>query len=254
MTNEPLKSKTFVINYNLKSAIEEYNQRKPKISFPSFNIKRGRPQNETWRNQPKLQIIISLLGPSNAGKSSLAVNIEYGQSLSNFRSPVTVGLDTSFFHLDSLFEDKYVIIIQLLDCPGNDKYEAVSDRHFRNCHGAILMIDSTNIESFQRLKNYWHKRLREKSLFDNIETVLACNKLDLLENHDTNYRQRFFSQIDRFSSQYQIPVYNISALRGDNVQIMFSQLILNILKNRSLMKMIKPQHPLKIELKKSCEC
>ncbi len=244
LTNQTLKTQTSVVNYNLKSTIEEFirlqNETKLKVNFRSFTLHRGRPRNTDWQNHPKLQIIISLLGSSSVGKSFLAANIEYGQPQSNVKADVTIGIDVYFFYLDILFEDKYVVIVQINDCPGTDRFEAVSDRHFRDCHGAVLMVDTTNIETLERLQSYWYKRLREKSSFDHVEVVLACNKIDLLErNYNSSYRERFFQRADTFASDYQIPMFNISALRGDNVQAMFHQLVLSILKNQSLVKVLK---------------
>jgi Ras-related protein Rab-1A len=153
---------------------------------------------------------------------------------------VTLAVDVFFFYLDRLFEDEYVVMVQINDCPGNDRFEAVSDRHFRNCHGAVLMIDTTNIETLERLEGYWYKRLREKSAFNHVEAVLACNKIDLLEtDFDSSHCEQFFQKADAFASKYQIPIFNISALRGDNVQAMFHQLISSILENPVLVKHLK---------------
>lgn len=233
-----------MINYNLKSAIEEYchaqNESRWRGNFQSFTLHSGRPRAQDWRNRPKLQIIISLLGSSTVGKSCLVSNIEYGQFQANYRPRVTLGVDVFFFYIDRLFEDEYVVIIQINDCPGNDRFEAVSDRHFRNCHGAVLMVDTTSIETLDRLQGYWYKQLREKSVFDHAETVLACNKIDLLEKDEhLPFREQFFKRADLFASQNQIPVFNISALRGDNVQNMFHHLISRILQNPDLIRYLK---------------
>jgi len=103
MTNQQLKTKKFVTNYNLKSTIEEFsrnqNDTQSKLNFRSFNIHRGRSCNHEWKDYPKLQIIISLLGPSDVGKSCLAVNIEYGQPQLNHKSKATIGIDIHFFYL-----------------------------------------------------------------------------------------------------------------------------------------------------------
>ncbi len=239
-----MENSIFVINYNLRSAIEEFRRSQnaidSKSSFPSFTLHRGRPQKSEWENKPKLRIVISLLGTAGVGKSYLATNAEYCQLQKDTKTRSTLAVDISFFYLDRLFEDEYVVIVQINDCPGGDRFEAVSDRHFRNCHGAILMIDTTSMETFERLEGYWYKRLREKSSFDSVETVLACNKIDLLEkDYDSSYRETLFKCADIFASQYQMPVFNISALRGDNVQAMFHQLISSILENPVLVKDLK---------------
>ncbi len=239
-----MKTRIFVVNYNLKSTIEEFtchqHDTQSKQIFHTFALHRGRPRNNDWKKYPKLQIIISLLGSSTVGKSCLAANVEYGQAQQTSKPQATLAVDVYFFYLDRLFEDKYVVIIQINDCPGDDRFEAVSDRHFRNCHGAVLMVDTTDIRTFERLQDYWYKRLRQKSSFDNVEAVLACNKIDLLEkNYDSSYREKFFKRADTFASYNQISIFNISALRGDNVQAMFHHLISSILQNQSLVKNLK---------------
>ncbi|CAF3608242.1 unnamed protein product [Rotaria sp. Silwood1] len=244
LTNNQLKSQTFVINYTLKSIIEDFHRQQNEIksisNFRCFTLYRGRPHNDQWKNNPKLKIIISLLGPPNVGKSCLASNIEYGQPQINRIHKATIATDVFFFYLDSLFENKYVVIIQLNDCPGNDQFEAVSDRHFRQCHGAIFMADTTDLNTFERLENYWYKKLREKSSFDNVECVLACNKIDLFEkDYDSSYRDTFFKRVDTFASHYQMSIFNISAWRGDNIQTMFQHLILCILQNQPLLQNLK---------------
>ena len=256
LTNRVLTDKTYVINYNLKSTIEEFRRQqretKQTMGFRSFTIRRGRSSESAWINKPKLRIIISLLGPSNVGKSSLADAIDYGQPQEIRARKITVATDISFFYLDRLFEDQYVVIVQLNDCPGNDRFEAVSDRHFRNCHGAVLISDSTSIDTFERLESYWYKKLREKSSFDNVETVLACNKIDLLEKNDDAYRETFFQEADSFASRHQIPIFNISAVRGDNVQPMFHHLVDSILQNHSLVKHLK-ENPMERTSKASAD-
>ncbi|CAF0833136.1 unnamed protein product [Rotaria sordida] len=244
LTNKQLTSQTFVINYNLKSIIEEFRRQQSEMNsisnFRCFTLHRGRPHNDQWKNNPKLKIIISLLGPVNVGKSCFASNVEYGQPQINRIHKTTLGIDVFFFYLDLLFEDKYVIIIQINDCPGSDRFEAVSDRHFRQCHGAIFMADTTDINTFEHLENYWYKKLREKSSFNYVECVLACNKIDLFEkDYDSSYREKFFKRADTFASHYQMSIFNISAWRGDRIQSMFQHLILCILQNQSLLQNLK---------------
>ncbi|CAF5190582.1 unnamed protein product, partial [Rotaria magnacalcarata] len=44
---------------------------------------------------------------------------------------------------------------------------------------------------------------------------------------------------ENFASTHHMPIHHISALRGDNIQSMFKQLILRILHNSSLLQQIK---------------
>jgi small GTP-binding protein len=244
MTNKTLNDRRFVMNFNLKNAIEEFCAQQQVIitsnQFLTFNIRYGRPPIE-WNDKPTLKIRLSLLGGSNVGKTTLAHYLQYG-SQSNFihlKSTATVGPDLFFFYLDQLYENKYVIIIQLIDIPGMERYESCCDIHFRNCHGALLITDSTDIDTLEHIELYWYKQLKLKGK-EYVESILICNKIDLLEeNCDDSYRKIFFERAEEFASLNKIPIYHTSAVRGDNIQVMFKQLILSIFENELLFEQIR---------------
>jgi len=151
----------------------------------------------------------------------------------------TVGPDLIFLYLDQLFEREYVVVVQLADIPGMERYESCCDNHFRNCHGALLICDSTDIDTLERTELYWYKQLQTKGN-DNVEAVLVCNKIDLLEtNCDENYRRIFFERAEYFVSIHNMSIFYISALHGDNTQATFKQLLLRILQNPSVVQELK---------------
>jgi GTPase SAR1 family protein len=120
-----------------------------------------------------------------------------------------------------------------------ERYESCCDNHFRNCHGALLLSDSTDIDSLERTELYWYKQLQTKGK-DHVEAILVCNKIDIFEtNCDAHYRRIFFQRAEHIASTHNMPIYHISALRGDNIQAMFKQLILRILQNDLLLQQIK---------------
>ena len=244
MTNKPLNDRRFVNNFNLKNAIEEYCNQQETIAsnnqFLTFNVRFGRPPSE-WKKKPILKIRLSLLGGSNVGKTTLAYYLRHGTQ-SNFvhlKSAATVGPDLFFFYLDQLYENKYVIIIQLTDIPGMERYESCCDSHFRTCHGALLITDSTDIDTLEQIELYWYKQLKLKGT-DYVESILMCNKTDLFEeNCDEHYRKIFFERAEQFASENNMTISHTSAMRGDNIQVVFKQLILSILQNQCLLRQIK---------------
>lgn len=244
MTNRSLNDRRFVHNFNLKSAIEEHcTQEKMMVAtnrFLTFNICYGQPPIE-WRNKPILKIRLSLLGASNVGKTTLAHFLQYGQQaqLIHSKSTATIGPDLFFFYLDQLYEDQYVIIIQLMDIPGMERYESCCDHHFRSCHGALLITDATDMDTIEHAQLYWYKQLKLKGR-ESVESILICNKIDLLEmNCDQLYRRIFFERANQFANKYRMTLFYTSAIRGDNIHSMFKELILNILHNQSLFREIK---------------
>lgn len=244
MTNRSLSDRRFVHNFNLKNAIEEYCHQEKMIMakncFLPFNICYGSPPIE-WRTKPVLKIRVSLLGASNVGKTTLARFLQYGQQaqLIHSKSTATIGPDLFFFYLDQLYENQYVISIQLMDIPGMERYESCCDHHFRSCHGALLITDTTDIDTLEHAQLYWYKQLKLKGR-ESVESILICNKIDLLEsNCDQLYRTIFFERANEFASHHRMPVCYTSAIRGDNIHSMFKELILNILHNSSLFREIK---------------
>lgn len=244
MTNQVLTDRRFIHNFNLKSAIEEYCIQQQTNSsmdrFLTFNVRHGQIPTE-WNDRPILKIRISLLGGSNVGKSTIARYFQYGEktNLIHLKSTATIGPDLIFFYLDQLYDDKYVVIIQLTDIPGMERYESCCDTHFRHCHGAFLIADSTDIDTMERIELYWYKQLQTKGK-ENVESTLVCNKIDLFqENCDDDYKRIFLARAEHFSSLHNMTICYVSALRGDNIRVMFKQLILRILQNKSLFKQIK---------------
>jgi GTPase SAR1 family protein len=244
MTNQPLVDRRFVHNYNLKNAIEDYCHQQELIAascqFLTFNVRFGRPPIE-WIDKPTLKLRISLLGGSNVGKTTLAHYLQHGtqSNVVYLKSAATVGPDLFFFYLDQLYENRYVVIIQVTDIPGMERYESCCDSHFRSCHGAFLLTDATDIDTLEHVELYWYKQLKLKGK-EYVESTLICNKIDLLEDKcDDDYRKIFFRRAEEFASSNNMPIYHISAIRGDNIQVMFKELILSILQNQLLVRQIK---------------
>ena len=100
-------------------------------------------------------------------------------------SAITVRLDLFCFYLDLLYEDKDIITIQLPNIPGTKRYEVYCDNHLRSCHDALFIKDSTNIESLEQAEKHWNKQLQIKG-DEHVETIVVCNKMDLVEEEFGN--------------------------------------------------------------------
>jgi GTPase SAR1 family protein len=138
-----------------------------------------------------------------------------------------------FYHLDQLFQNEYVVTIQLNDPPGQERFEAATNHFFRQCHGVLLLADTSRMDTLERLEKYWFSKL-EKLSMDHVQTMLVCTKMDLLEQESEEFRQTFFQQAERFAVSHQMPVFQVSAYRGDNVEHIFKQLIIRIMSNKNL--------------------
>lgn len=238
MTNNKLTNRNYTPNRALKSLIEEFSRRQTSNTnldeFLTFRILSGRSTRPDWQNRPTIRIIISLLGASGVGKTVLSQCLQYGRLPENCKHPpMTVGIDMQFYHLDRLFQNEYAVIIQLNDPPGQERFESATNHFFRQCHGVLLLADTTRIDTLERLDKHWYRKL-EKLSMDHVQTMLVCTKIDLLENEPEDERQRFFQQAEQFTAKHQMPMVQVSAYRGDNVEHIFKQLIIRILSDTTL--------------------
>ena len=235
-TNQTLTNRNYVLNDALKLRIESHrNQLLPAISdnFSTFEILSGRVIRSDWQQRPRIKIKLSLFGASGVGKTTLAQILQRTPFMANMRLPTTTFVDTYNYYLSQLFEDKFVIIIELIDPPGQERFEAVVNSFFRGCHGALFLADSTNVSSLERLEEYWYKKL-EKLAMDNLQCAFLCTKIDQFENQDLHYRDSFLKQVQEFCSLHGMPMFQVTAYRGDYVEYVVKQLVIRILTNDTL--------------------
>ncbi|XP_064088932.1 ras-related protein Rab-21-like isoform X2 [Macrobrachium nipponense] len=67
--------------------------------------------------------------------------------------------------------------LAIWDTAGQERFHALGPIYYRESHGAILVYDITDEDSFQKVKN-WVRELR-RMLGNDICLVIAGNKLDL---------------------------------------------------------------------------
>lgn len=72
------------------------------------------------------------------------------------------------------------LIENLQDTAGQERFHALGPIYYRGSHGAVLVYDITDQDSFQRVKN-WVKELR-KMLGTSVILCIAGNKTDLEKN------------------------------------------------------------------------
>jgi small GTP-binding protein len=177
---------------------------------------------------------LSLLGASGVGKTVLGQCLQYGRLPENLKhAPTTLGIDVQFYYLDRLFRNEYVVVVQLNDPPGQERFEAATNLFFRQCHGVLLLTDTTRMDTLERLEQYWYSKL-EKLALTNVQSVLVCTKIDLLEKQNEDYRRSFLQQAEKFAFLHQMPIVQVSAYRGDNVEHIFKQLIIRIMEDETL--------------------
>ncbi|CAF3693423.1 unnamed protein product [Rotaria sp. Silwood1] len=239
ITNKVLKSKHFIVNINLKNAIDEFREKQIKAQYceklsNTLVIKTGAlPQEFQNQKYPNLRIKICVFGDERVGKTTIVKHLRFQDRISKTEYVPTAGPDSIKLHLDRLFEDRYAVSIRVYDLPGELKHKDVWRNHYQ-CHGAILMFDVTRPDTLKEIENAWYPALKKHG-FDVFECVLLCNKIDLADNSES----QIFKDAERFSTNNDLSLYYTSAITGKNVQAMVNQLVLCILNNRSSLNQLK---------------
>ena len=84
----------------------------------------------------------------------------------------------------------------LWDTAGQEKYRSISMIFYKDAKIAILVYDITRRETFEQIKEYWYKQVKESSTSDIIIAVVG-NKCDLFDKEQVKEEEgkEFSNQI-----------------------------------------------------------
>lgn len=159
---------------------------------------------------------IVLIGDSGVGKSSLAGFFVHGKPAKYIDS--TVG--AAFFATEKKFNDQ-LVKLQIWDTAGQERFRSLAELYYRGSHGAILVFDVSNIESFENLR-YWISKYQYAT--ENTPIVVVANKVDIDEDRWAISRQ----QMKQFSTDLNYSIFFVSAKNGTGITEIFDLLVKDI--------------------------
>lgn len=175
------------------------------------------------RDLTSIAYSIITIGDSAAGKTSL-INRYLNDTFSEL-SLSTLGFERYIKYL-KINDLDYKI--EILDTTGQERYASLGTQYFRNCDGAILVYDVTDIESFKNIEN-WLEKLTENN-GDSVPYVIFENKIDLPKEMWKVSRE----DVAKLGEKLQRSILSVSAKSGENVNDSFMNLIKIILeKNKA---------------------
>ena len=77
------------------------------------------------------------------------------------------------------------INLDIWDTAGQEVYRSISKLFYKSASVGVLVYDITNIQSFNHIKEYWYKELKENT-DSNIIFYIVGNKVDLFEEEQVN--------------------------------------------------------------------
>ena len=120
---------------------------------------------------------VVLLGEAGVGKTSLLTRFVSG----TFSQLVMSSTGSSFVTKNIELDENNKIKFQIWDTAGQEKYRSLAKIFYQSAAVALLVYDITTQSSFNGLKDYWAKEIRESSPEDIIVAVVANKSDDYME-------------------------------------------------------------------------
>jgi len=150
-----------------------------------------------------------LIGDSGVGKSCLLLRFADDTYTESYIS--TIGVD---FKIRTIDLDGKTIKLQIWDTAGQERFRTITSSYYRGAHGIIVVYDTTDLESFNNVKQWLHEIDRYAS--ENVNKLLVGNKSDL-----TSKRAVSFDQAKEFADSLGIEFIETSAKNSTNVEKAF---------------------------------
>ena len=167
-------------------------------------------------NQKRIQLKIAFLGSSGVGKSLLIKRyVDTDFPFESVKS--TIGVDTQTVPLEI---GNQLVILRIVDPAGQERFHSIAPALFRGSHGAFLVYDVSEPQSFNALPKYME--FIETYCGENVKTMLIGNKIDLP-------RRVEFESAQSYADINEMEHLEVSAKTLDNVDEMFARLAKNIL-------------------------
>ena len=116
--------------------------------------------------------------------------------------------------------NNYMFNLNIWDTAGEEKYHAMAPIFYRGAHGAVVIFDVTNRETFKRATK-WFSELSEFTE-GRTKIILVGNKIDLPNRVISN------EEASELAKKYKCDFLEVSALLGKNVDEIFNSLSMTI--------------------------
>ena len=142
-------------------------------AFFSGRERRARRQKEAPMSSARKKFKVVMLGEGRVGKTSLLHRFLKNSFDEDQSSTVKASMyASSKMEIDGKFVD-----VAIWDTAGQEKYHALGPIYYRDAHGAVLVYDITDKDSFSKVR-VWLKELHQV-VGDNIAVCVVANKIDL---------------------------------------------------------------------------
>lgn len=129
----------------------------------------------------------------------------------------TIGLQ--YYVVSYQLTDGSVINMHISDTCGQERFNSICERYYKKADGVLLVFDISNHKTFDKIKNYYSKMIRENCK-EGIPIILLANKTDLKDQRQVTEEEAINLSINE---EY---VYReTSCVKNENVADAFETLI-----------------------------
>lgn len=183
--------------------------------------------NPSPTNIPEYTFKIGLLGDEGTGKTSLVNRFIEGKFEIDYKPTLGVSILTKKI---TIKKPDAIVNLVIWDIAGQQKYQNIRPIYFQGCLGVILVYDLTRPLSFTEIKSKWIKDFQQ---FSTPETCysLVGNKKDLIDKVKitTEQGKQLANEIGV------VDFFETSAMTGENVQIIFENLVRTLIQRKVTM-------------------
>ena len=156
---------------------------------------------------------IVLVGDSVVRKTNIM--LRYINKEFNLNTKATVGVE---FGSKNVIIDKKIVKGQIWDTAGQERYRAITSAYYKGAHGAFVVYDITQRESFEAVDR-WINDLRNNT-DERLEIILIGNKSDLEDK-----RQVKKEEGEEKAKEKEVAFMETSALNCNNIEKAFNEIM-----------------------------
>ncbi|KAH9941350.1 small GTPase superfamily [Amylocystis lapponica] len=155
-----------------------------------------------------------VLGAGGVGKSALTIRFGKNQFVDSYNPTIE-----EEYRCELIVDDERCIL-EILDTPGTEQFEAPNEAYIRSGRGFLLVFSLTQEASLRELDSIRRTIYQIKARDKDIPIVVVGTKMDL-----THEREVSRAQIQELAVRWGLPFYETSAKRNWHVSEVFEDLV-----------------------------
>ena len=158
---------------------------------------------------------IVIIGETGVGKTNILSRYLFDTFSPDHKST----LSATYTEKKAKSKNGKEMILQLWDTAGQEVYRGLTQLFYKNAAVIIIVYDITCRQSFDEIKNYWYKQVKENAS-SKVKIALVGNKHDLYAN------EKVTEEEGRTYAEKIGAIFNLtSALDASGIDVLFTDIV-----------------------------